>query len=513
VARPDEGCPLNGALLVAGTGTDVGKSIVVQGLCRWLVRRGVRVAPFKGQNMSLNSDVTPDGAEIARAQSAQAAAARVPPEGAMNPVLIKPVDDTRAQVIVMGHAVCDTDAREYMELRPRLAEIVLGAFTDLRARFDVVICEGAGSLAEMNLREGDLANMGLAQAAGIPVIVIGDIDRGGVFASLYGSLGLLNAADRRLVRGFIINKFRGDISILEPGLHSIEAMTQIPILGVLPWVRGTWTDSEDAAPIHAIRTEAGSPIGRDTLDIAIVALSRMSNFTDVDPLACEPGVTVRFTRSHADVRRADLVVLPGTKATVRDLADLRASGLDKAIIERANRGGPVFGICGGYQMLGTRILDTVESGDGEVTGLRLLPIETTFESKKILARPRGRAPWFGGAMVDGYEIHNGRVLRLGAEPLFETGSGEEGCRAGSVLGTSWHGILENDQFRASLLGWAAAKAALDWRPGATRFAHVREARIDLLADLIDEHVDTGSIVRLIESESSTREPGPATHRG
>jgi adenosylcobyric acid synthase len=290
-------------------------------------------------------------------------------------------------------------------------------------------------------------------------------------------------------------------------------MTQLPILGVLPWVRGTWTDAEDAAPMNAIRDEAGSPIGRDTLDIAIVALSRMSNFTDADPLACEPGVTVRFTRSYADVIRADLVVLPGTKATVRDLADLRAGGLDEAIIERARRGGPIFGICGGYQMLGTKILDTVESGDGAVPGLGLLPIETTFESKKILAKPRGTAPWFGDVQVDGYEIHHGRVLRLGAEPLFETGSGEEGCRAGSVLGTSWHGILENDQFRASLLGWAAANAMLDWRPGPTSFAHVREARIDLLADLIDEHVDTGSIVRLIESEGSANEPGPATRRG
>jgi adenosylcobyric acid synthase len=280
--------PRRGALLVAGTGSDVGKSVIVQGLCRWLARNGVRVAPFKAQNMSLNSHVTPQGAEIARAQSAQAAAARVDPEASMNPVLIKPVDDTRAQVIVMGKAVCDTDAGGYLELRTGLMRTVREAFEDLRARFDVVICEGAGSLAEMNLRAGDVANMGLAQALRLPVVVVGDIDRGGVFAGLFGSLGLLDEADRALIAGFIINKFRGDHAILAPGLRTIEALTGVPVLGVLPWLRGLWVDAEDAVPLRTMGTESGAPAGRDVLDVAVVALRRMSNFTDVDPLAAEP---------------------------------------------------------------------------------------------------------------------------------------------------------------------------------------------------------------------------------
>jgi adenosylcobyric acid synthase len=489
---------MNGALLVAGTGSDVGKSIVVQALCRWLVRRGVRVAPFKAQNMSLNSHVTPDGAEIARAQSAQAAAAKVEPEAGMNPILIKPVDDTHAQLIVMGRALANTDAREYFEVRPRLAEFARDALNDLRSRFDVVVCEGAGSLAEMNLREGDLANMGLAQAARLPVVVIGDIDRGGVFASFAGSLELLDEDDRALVAGFVINKFRGDRRILEPGLRTIEHLTGRPVLGVLPWVRGLWLDSEDAVPARALGVETEPPLGADTLDVAVVALRRMSNFTDADPIACEPGVAVRFTRSHADVARADLVILPGTKATVDDLADLRASGLDRAIVDRARRGRPIVGICGGYQMLGERIVDPIESGAGAVDGLGLLPIETVFEREKLLARPRGVAPAFGDAAVDGYEIHNGRPRRLGAERLFRTEHGDEGCREGPIVGTSWHGLFESDPFRRSFLRWVAGKARLDWRPGTIGFSARREERFDRLADLVSEHLDTTALGTIIE---------------
>jgi adenosylcobyric acid synthase len=499
---------VKGALLVAGTGSDVGKSIIVQGLCRWLSRSGVRVAPFKAQNMSLNSDVTREGAEIARAQSAQAAAASVAPEAAMNPVLIKPVDDTHAQVIVMGRAMCDTNAGGYLELRPQLAEVVRDAFLDLRSRFDVIICEGAGSLAEMNLRDGDLVNMGLARAVDIPVVVVGDIDRGGVFASLYGSIELLDQADRSLVAAFIINKFRGDLSILEPGLRTIERLTARPVLGVLPWVGGLWTDAEDALPMYGTRRETPAPAGGDTLDVVVVALRRMSNFTDADPLAFEPGLSVRFTRSYADIARADLVIVPGTKATVGDLAELRASGLDAAIIERSRRGMPVLGICGGYQMLGGRIVDPIESGAGEVHGLGLIPVETVFEREKILARPHGTAPSFGGAKAEGYEIHHGRVRRHGAQSLFETTWGDEGCRAGSVIGTSWHGIFESDAFRTSVLEWVARERGLAWRSGGESFAAVREAKFERLADTIEDRLDTDSIVRLIETGS----PRPSEER-
>jgi adenosylcobyric acid synthase len=489
---------VTGAVLVSGTGSDVGKSVVVQGLCRWLRRRGVRVAPFKAQNMSLNSFVTDGGAEIARAQAAQAAAARIPPDAAMNPVLLKPVDDRRAQVIVMGRAFCESDAEEYLDLRPRLAGIVRNAFEDLRARFDVVVCEGAGSLAEINLRDGDLPNLGLARAAEIPVVIVADIDKGGVFASLYGSVALLDAGDRSLVAGFIINKFRGQYSILDPGLAMIANLTGLPVLGVLPWIRDLWVDAEDAVPLRSIAGAVRPPLGSDTLDVAVLALRHMSNVTDVDPIACEPGVSVRFTRSFADLARADLVIVPGSKATVEDLNELRADGLDRALAARVRRGGPVLGICGGYQMLGDRIVDAYESRRGEVAGLGLLPVETTFEPDKILGRPRGIAAAFGGAPTGGYEIHNGRVRRTGGDPMFVTHDGDEGCRTGSVLGTSWHGVFESDGFRAAFLAWVAAERRLDWHPGTTRFADVRERTFDTIADAIERHLDTEALLAVIE---------------
>jgi adenosylcobyric acid synthase len=340
--------------------------------------------------------------------------------------------------------------------------------------------------------------MGLARAAGIPVLIVADIDRGGVFASLFGSVELLDADDRALVVGFIINRFRGRFSILEPGLAMIETRTNIPVLGVVPWIRDLWTDAEDALPVRSIAGAARPPRGRDTLDVAVIALRRMSNATDVDAIACEPGVSVRFTRSYADILRADLVILPGSKATVEDLSELRGDGLDTALRERARRGGPILGICGGYQMLGTRIVDRIESGAGEIAGLGLLRAETFFEQEKILARPRGSAPAFGGAAVDGYEIHNGRVYRCGGEFLFETTMGDEGCRMGSVIGTSWHGVFDSDEFRASFLRWVAATRGLDWTPGHVRFGDIRESAFNTLADALEEYLDTDTLVRAIE---------------
>ena len=330
---------LRGALLVAGTGSDAGKSVVVTGICRWLARRGVRVAPFKAQNMALNSVVTAEGAEIGRAQAAQAAAAGVAPEAAMNPVLLKPAGERRSHVLLMGKPYGEVDARSYGPMRAALREPVLAALADLRERFDVVICEGAGSPAEINLRDGDLANMGLARAADLPVVIVGDIDRGGVFAGLFGCLALLEPEDQRLVSAFVINKFRGDLGILQPGLEMLERLTGRPTLGVLPWRRRLWLDVEDSLALEAPREAGEPPIGPDALDVAVIRLRWMSNFTDLDALAAEPGVAVRFTRSPADVARADLVVLPGTRATVEDLAGLRTDGLDAALADRAARGG------------------------------------------------------------------------------------------------------------------------------------------------------------------------------
>jgi adenosylcobyric acid synthase len=504
---------LRGALLVAGTHSDAGKSVVVAGICRLLAREGVRVAPFKAQNMALNSFVTREGAEIGRAQAAQAAAARVEPEAAMNPVLLKPSAERETQVIVRGRPRAVASARSYGAMKKDLLPVVLDSLSDLRRRFEVVLCEGAGSPAEINLRENDLANMGLARAAGLPVLLVGDIDRGGLFASLYGTLALLSQSDQALVGGFLVNKFRGDPAILAPGLETLSALTGRPFLGTLPYARGLELDGEDSLALGKVE-DPQPPLGRDILRVAVASLPRISNFTDFDPLAREPGVSVSFTASAAEILASDLAVLPGTKATVADLAWLRSRGLDLALIDRARRALPTLGVCGGYQMLGARVVDGVESGAGEVAGLGLLPVETLFEGEKILGRPSGRALDLDGAQVSAYEIRHGRVRRRGGEPMFvgdgaggsPGGSPDEGCRVGATWGTSWHGIMESDEFRRVYLSRIAAERGLDWRPGEGSFAAAREARLDRLADLVAENVDREALLRLIDDGPRSRLP-------
>jgi adenosylcobyric acid synthase len=473
---------MTGALLVAGTHSDAGKTVVTAAICRWLRRRGVSVAPFKAQNMALNSTVTPGGAEIGRAQAFQAAACGVPAEAAMNPVLLKPSGPGHSQVIVMGTPYADATARSYQALKAELRAPVLQALADLRARFDVVVCEGAGSPAEINLREGDLANLGLARAADLPVLLVGDIDRGGVFASLYGTLALLDPDDQAHMAGFLINKFRGDPAILAPGLEQIRGLTGRPAYGVLPWLDGPFVDAEDSLALDRHETVAG------TLDVAVIRLRWMSNFTDIDALAAEPGVAVRFTRSPSDVERADLVVVPGTKATVEDLRRLREDGLDRALRERR---GPILGICGGYQMLGTEIDDGVESGAGRVDGLGLLPVKTVFAREKLLRQVTGTTR--DGLPASGYEIRHGRVVSQG-EPWI----GDEGCLSGDIFGTSWHGLLEGDEVRRALLAWVAARRGRDWVPGTRPFADVREAHLDRLGDWLEANVDEPTLLELIE---------------
>ncbi len=489
---------MKGALLVAGTHSDAGKSVVVAGICRWLAREGVAVAPFKAQNMALNSFVTREGAEIGRAQAAQAAAARVEPEAAMNPVLLKPSAERRTQVIVRGKPYATASARSYQGMKGELLPVVLESLEDLRRRFEVVICEGAGSPAEINLRPYDIANMGLARAAGLPVVVVGDIDRGGLFASLYGTLALLDEADQALVGGFIVNKFRGDPGVLAPGLERLHEITGRPFFGTLPWVSGLGLDGEDSLALDAPR-EVVPPLGRDVLRVAVVRLPRISNFTDLDALSHEPGVAVSFTQSTQEILTSDLAVLPGTKATVADLAWLCSRALDRALVERARRGLPLLGICGGYQMLGERIVDGVESGEGATLGLNLLPVETVFEEEKLLARPEGRALGFGEAEVSGYEIRHGRVRGYGGEPLFAVDdTSVEGCRSGATFGTSWHGVFESDGFRRAFLNWIAEKRGLDWTSGDVPFAVRREAQLDILGDLVAENIDRDALLRLIE---------------
>ncbi|CAM3548784.1 cobyric acid synthase [Nocardiopsis gilva] len=485
------------ALLVAGTTSDAGKSVIAAGLCRWLARQGVKVAPFKAQNMSLNSVVTPDGAEIGRAQAMQAAACGIEPSALMNPVLLKPGGDRTSQVVVQGRPIGEADAMNYRSYKDRLRDVAARSLEELRSRYEVVICEGAGSPAEINLRSGDIANMGLARAARLPVLVVGDIDRGGVFAALHGTLALLEPADQALIAGFVINKFRGAPELLDPGLRMISDLTGRPVHGVLPWLDGLWLDVEDSLALSVDRGPMRAPVGRRTLRAAVVRTPRISNFTDIDALTVEPGVDVRFVTSPHELGDADLVILPGSRATVGDLAWLRERGLHEAVADHAERGGPVLGICGGYQMLAEEIHDDVESGAGRVPGLGLLPTTVHFAQEKTLGRPEGTAY---GQRVEAYEIHHGRTTvdwdRADGTPVPFL----DGCRRGPVFGTTWHGALENDAFRRAFLADVAAVAGRDFVPAPdTDFAAERTARLDALGDLVEQHMDTDAVWRLLES--------------
>ncbi|MEU4193989.1 cobyric acid synthase [Kribbella sp. NPDC026611] len=473
-----------GSLLIAGTTSDAGKTTVVTGLCRWLSRQGVRVAPYKAQNMSNNSMVCADGTEIGRAQWIQAVAARAEPEAAMNPVLLKPGSDRRSHVVLMGEPWGELSSRGFLTERAELAKAAFAAYDDLASRYDVVICEGAGSPTEINLRRSDYVNLGLAQHARCPVIVVGDIDRGGVFASMFGTIALLDAADQALVSGFLINKFRGEADLLQPGIDMLTGVTGRPTYGVLPWLPDLWLDSEDALDIPLRRTSSA-----DALTIAVVRFPRISNFTDLDALAVEPTNHVFFTTSPTEVRDADLVVLPGSRATVSDLAWLRTQGLTEAITARAHQGKPVLGICGGYQLLGSFVHDPdgIETR-GDHPGLGLLPVATTFHRQKTLARPAPTA----------YEIHHGVVDVVGEAEDFPGG-----CRAGNVWGTIWHGLLDDDTRRHAFLREIATLTGKPAPDGTVSFAALREARLDRLADLIDEYADTAALLRLIETGATS----------
>jgi adenosylcobyric acid synthase len=458
------------------------------------------VAPFKAQNMSLNSFVTREGEEMGRAQASQAHAAWVEPDVRMNPVLLKPGTDSRSQVIVLGRAVGEMEARAYWDEKASLLDVVVEAYHDLRAKFDVVICEGAGSPAEINLRAQDIVNLGFARAVGAPVIVISDIDRGGMFASLVGTLALLDEEDQQHVQGFVVNRFRGDRALLDPGLQMLGTVTGRPTLGVLPFAEGLWVDAEDRPDPSAYRPR-GAPVGEDGLRVVVVALPRASNLTDLDPLVAEPGVTVRFAARPEELDDADLVVLPGTRATVSDLEWLRSRHFDSALQKHASAGRPILGICGGYQMLGVSIDDRVESGRGTVAGLGFLPLQTVFGAEKVLARPSRTLS--DGTTVEGYEIHHGIVERSGGEAFFA----DEGCRVGSVAGASWHGLFENDVFRRRFLTETALGAGRAFAVSSdSRFADVREARFDVLADMVDRHIDTGAVMRIIEGHSARYAP-------
>ncbi len=486
-------------LLVAGTSSDAGKSLVVTGLCRALHRRGLDVAPFKAQNMSNNSWVVPpDGSrpagEIGRAQVLQAQAAGLTPTTAMNPVLLKPGGDRTSHVVLRGLPFGTLRSGEYATGRGELAASAFAAFEELAAAHDLVVCEGAGSPAEINLRARDYVNLGLAARFDLPVIVVGDIDRGGVLASLYGTWAIVDEADRARLAGYIINKFRGDPEVLEPGLVELTTRTGMPCLGVLPWLDGVALDGEDSLDLGRWGVSPSQP--GDVLKVAVIALPRVSNATDVDALAHEPGVVVSVTQDPAVVQDADVVVVPGTRSTMVDLEWLRRTGLARALTSRHAAGRTTIGICGGYQMLATRIVDAagVEGAPGEVDGLGLLPVEVVFAAEKVLSTPGGE--WEGLPVV-GYEIHHGRCdLQSAAEEFLD------GCRVGPTWGTLWHGIFENDRFRRAWLTRAARHAGRGWRPdpASPGFTERRERMIDTLADAVETHLDMNRIITTAGSD-------------
>ncbi|MCW2785028.1 MAG: cobyric acid synthase CobQ [Marmoricola sp.] len=476
-------------LLVAGTTSDAGKSIVVTGLCRALLRRGVKIAPYKAQNMSNNSMVCADGqgswSEIGRAQWIQARAAGAEPEAAMNPVLLKPGGDNRSHLVVMGRPAGEVTADSWTSGRAGLATAAHAAYDDLASRYDVIVAEGAGSPTEINLRTGDYVNMGLARHADLPTVVVGDIDRGGLFPALFGTVALLEPADQALIAGFIANKFRGDLGLLQPGIDDLTRLTGRPTYGVLPWHPELWLDSEDALDLDGRRARDG-----ERLRVAVIRLPRISNFTDVDALGLEPDVDVSFAASPRDLNGADLVVLPGTRATLDDLAWLRSRGLDQAVLEHAASGRAVLGICGGAQMLGRSIEDPdgIESAAGAaVPGLGLLDVTAIFGAEKVLGLPAGTG-W--GQPVTGYEIHHGRLALTSGDDF------PGGVRAGAVFATMWHGSLESDGFRQAFLAEVAATAGVDRVASDVVFAERREARLDLLGDLVTEHLDVDALLEL-----------------
>ncbi|MBB3452840.1 adenosylcobyric acid synthase [Rhizobium sp. BK313] len=455
------------AIMLQGTGSDVGKTVLVAGLCRLFANRGVRVRPFKPQNMSNNAAVAEDGGEIGRAQWLQSLAARVPSSVHMNPVLLKPQSETGSQIIVHGKVWGQAKGRDYQALKPQLLGAVLQSFATMRAGTDLVIVEGAGSPAEINLRQGDIANMGFATRANVPVVLVGDIDRGGVIASLVGTHHILPDQDRRMIRGYLINKFRGDISLFGEGVDAIGGFTGWPCYGVVPWLKAaSRLPAEDSVVLE--RLARGSD---GALKIAVPVLPRIANFDDFDPLRAEPDVDLVFVRAGERLPAdAGLVVLPGSKSTIGDLLDLRAQGWDQDIVAHARRGGRVIGICGGYQMLGRMVHDPhgIEGSVTETPGLGLLDVETEMAPEKTLRNSVAFSREYD-APLSGYEIHLGVTQGVDCDrPSTMIDGRPDGARSGDglIMGTYLHGLFTSDAYRAKLLAsFGLTGERVDYRAG------------------------------------------------
>lgn len=498
-------------IMVQGTMSNVGKSVVAAGLCRIFRQDGYKVAPFKSQNMALNSFITKEGLEMGRAQVMQAEAAGTEPCVAMNPILLKPTNDTGSQVIVNGEVLGTMNARDYFKMKKSLVPEVMKAYRKLEEQYDIIVIEGAGSPAEINLKQDDIVNMGMAKMANAPVLLVGDIDRGGVFAQLYGTVALLEEDERRLIKGLIINKFRGDKTILEPGVGMLEKLTQLPVLGVTPYLPVSLEDEDSLSERLEGRTDTQTV---SLLDLAVIRLPRISNFTDFNVFEGISGVSVRYVSAAHQLGNPDLILLPGTKNTMRDLLWMRQNGLEASVLKAHKAGSVVFGICGGYQMLGRQISDPegVEEG-GSIRGMGLLDAETVFEPEKARTRVEGRILSIDGILeplsqtaVAGYEIHMGRtVIGDGTKPFTEiensiTGERkQEGACRENVYGSYLHGIFDQEEVAVRVVrALARAKGITEEMGMEMDFASFKETQYDLLADGLRAHLDMKRIYGILE---------------
>lgn len=497
------------AIMLQGTASDVGKSVLVAGLCRIFYQDGLKTAPFKAQNMALNSGITPDGKEMGRAQIFQAEAAGIAPDVRMNPVLLKPTSDRKAQVVLMGQVASDMDAVSYHDYKPRLREQILSVYNSLAEEYDVLVLEGAGSPAEINLRDRDIVNMGMAEMAHCPVILVADIDRGGVFASIYGTLALLHDHERARVKGVIINKFRGDAALLYSGIEQIERLTHVPVLGVMPWLD---VDLEDEDGVALQKGKYLRSEKRD-INIAVIQLPHIANFTDFNALAAQPDVRIRYVRQPEALTDADLLILPGSKNTLGDLRWLRESGMAHAILQAHRRSVPVVGICGGYQMLGETITDEVESGLGTEPGLGLLDTVTRFAWRKTTTQVEATLAaslpdWLAparGLSVRGYEIHMGETTLKGeCQPVMQLHRNGQAVADGAVsadglaFGTYLHGLFDSDAFTRALINGLRRRKGLEPLDSTFHYAHYKSQQFDLLADAMRQHIDIEKIYTIMQ---------------
>lgn len=491
------------AIMIQGTMSNAGKSLLCAGLCRVFRQDGYRVAPFKSQNMALNSFITDEGLEMGRAQVVQAEACGIAPSVRMNPILLKPVTNIGSQVIVNGEVLGNMTAKEYFAMKRSLIPDILRAYSSLAEEYDIIVIEGAGSPAEINLKQDDIVNMGMAKLAKAPVLLVGDIDRGGVFAQLYGTVALLGEEEQRMIKATVINKFRGDVGLLSPGLAMLEKLTGKPVAGVLPYLP---VDIEDEDSLSERLTRKASDTA---LDIAVIRLPRISNFTDFAAFEATPGVGIRYTGSAGELGNPDMVILPGTKSTISDLKWLRECGLEAAIKKLASQGTVVFGLCGGYQMLGRRIVDAggVEGG-GEIEGIGLLPVETEFAAEKHCSRTTARVlqalgtfERLNGVELEGYEIHMGHtVLAEDAKPFLRLENGEtDGCVLDNIYGSYLHGFFDTEACREAVLSALCDKKGIASLGSEVFNLKVyKEKQYDLLAKSIRESLNMKLIYRILK---------------